>query len=600
MMDVAYSDERDEIFDFCENNVLSNWAQIYLRRDLQVDLFTDLDNMKIATLRGGIHLTRLEGLIEGFGLHCEIVQVDDYETVFELLQAGDVDAGVVNRVFGHANASNFDITRTPLVFSPASLRFAVDSGSNPDLIDAIDDRLVDMKENAGSIYHQSIRKWLGETSRFTLPHWISVTLAALFVLFLILVSMSIVLRYQVKRRTIALERTNLELSRQVEETMKAHLELKRSEETRIHRERLSALGQMAGGIAHDFNNLLMPILGYSDLMLKNWMTGTDREQQLRFLEIIRTTATDARETLRRLQEFLRIGPISHKERVSVARLVSETVSVIIPVLNSKPENISRPIRIVETVPADLEIIGNSGQLKEALVNLLLNSIYAVQPGGEIQVRAFTEGDKFFLKVIDTGTGMSPDILKKCTEPFFSTKGSEGTGMGLAMVYGIVKRHNGILDIESSETGTTVTIQLPLIQETTAKGVEPDIPPLPVEPMKILVIDDDINSLNLIAEYLKHDGHAVTAVGDPVKGMTLFEANEFDMVITDMAMPDASGEDVTRFVKSAKPHTPVLMITGFAQLMSGRKRYPDGVGCIVGKPFTLDELRKGIRKALLDV
>lgn len=199
MLDVAYSDARDEIFDFCENNVVSNWAQVYTRKGIDVDILTDLDSMSIATLRGGIHLSRLEGLIEGFGLHCEIIQVDDYETVFSLLDAGEVEAGVVNRVFGHANSERFNIVRSPVVFSPASLRYAVKAGSNSDLISTIDDHLGIMKANPGSIYHQSLRRWLGETSKFNLPPWIRTVLIAVCIIVVLLVSVSILMRYQVKR-----------------------------------------------------------------------------------------------------------------------------------------------------------------------------------------------------------------------------------------------------------------------------------------------------------------------------------------------------------------------------------------------------------------
>ncbi|MEN8208297.1 MAG: ATP-binding protein [Candidatus Fermentibacteria bacterium] len=597
MVDVAYSDARDEIYDFCENNIVSNWAQVYTREGIHAEILTDLDSMSIATLRGGIHLSRLEGLLEGFGLSCEIILADDYETVFSLLDQQEVDAGVVNRVFGHTNADRFNITRSPVVFSPASLRYAVRAGSNPDLIAAIDEHLIVMKENHGSIYHQSIRRWLGETSRFKLPQWIPIVLASVGIIILLLVSVSILLRYQVKKRTADLRNTNSELIRQIEETMRAHLELKHSEEIRIHRERLSALGQMVSGIAHDFNNMIMPILGYSDLLIESSMAGAFGEKQQRFVQIIRSSAADARDIVRRLQEFIRADTRSHMEHINVAELISETVSVIRPALNSKPESVLKPIEITEDVPADLVIIASGNQLKEALMNLLLNSVDAIREGGKIKIHAFTDEERFFLEVSDSGTGMSRETVQQCIEPFFSTKGSDGTGMGLAMVHGIVKRHNGELNIESSPgSGTTVTIQFPLDQEITGEGTDPEILSLPVESMSILVIDDDISSLNLISEYLKHDGHSVTSFSDPVEGMSAFNSSDFDMIITDMVMPRATGEDVTLHVKNIKPGIPVLMVTGFAQLMSGRDSYPDNVDCLMGKPFTLEELRKGIRKA----
>ncbi len=596
MMDVAFSETRDEVYDFCENNVISNWAQVYTRNDLEIDLLTDLDSMRIATMRRGIHLTRFKALLDGFSMYCEIVLVDDYETVFSLLDAGEADAGVVNRVFGYANADRYDVTRSPVVFSPASLRYAVKADCNIDLISAIDRHLNIMKEDQGSIYHQTLRKWLGETSKFTMPERVRLTLYAIGVIAALFFIMSIILRRQVKRKTHVLRKTNLELSEQVKKTMKAHLDLKHSEEIRIHQERLSALGQMVFGIAHDFNNMLTPILGYSDLMMESHRSVNGQANQLDYLQIIRNAAEDARETVKRLQESMQADTRTRMESVSVHELISEVVESVQPALRSIPEDISRPVSINQDVSDDLVITACRNQLKNALLNLLINSIHAVSSGDEIKIKAFAGSDMATLEVIDTGKGMSKDVLRQCTEPFFTTKGSQGTGMGLAMVYGIVKRHNGELTVESSQgSGTTVTVSLPLTQDMSGE-TEMEISSLPVKPMKILLIDDDICSLKLISEHLKHDNHSVTAFENSEEAAAVYRSGDFDMVITDMAMPDATGAEVAQRVKSITPEIPVLMITGFAQLLAGREVYPRGIDCIIGKPFTLEEIRTGIRKA----
>ncbi|MCD4709154.1 MAG: transporter substrate-binding domain-containing protein [Candidatus Sabulitectum sp.] len=343
MVDVAFSEARDEIYDFCESNILSNWAQVYTRNNLEIDILTDLNGMRISAIRSGIHLTRLEALIDGFSIDCEIVVVDDYETVFSLLQSEEVDAGVVNRVFGHANADSFNVSKSPVIFSPASLRYAVKKGCNADLIVAIDKCFTVMAEDPGSIYHQTLRKWLGETSKFTTPEWVRISLFSISTILILFFAVSIILRYQVRRKTTDLQKANLELSKQVEETMKAHLDLKRSEEIRIRQERISALGQMVFGIAHDFNNMLTPILGYSDLILENQLTVIPLKEQLDYVQIIRSAAADARETVKRLQESMRADTRTKTEAVLVAKLISEVVGAIQPIIKSKPENIYIPI-----------------------------------------------------------------------------------------------------------------------------------------------------------------------------------------------------------------------------------------------------------------
>ncbi len=597
MMDVAYSDARDEIYDFCENNIVSNWAQVYTRSDLEIDIFTDLDGLRISTMRGGIHLIRLEELISGFGINCEIVQVDDYETVFMQLHAKEVDAGVVNRVFGHANANRFEIARTPIVFSPASLRFAVKTGCNEALISAIDIQLTAMKDDPGSVYHQTLRKWLGETSRFTMPGWIRTCILIAVATAVLLFTMTILLRHKVKARTRDLVNANLELSKQVKKTMKAHLDLKLSEDIRIRQERLSALGQMVFGIAHDFNNMLTPILGYSDLLLEIQQTTDPSDRQYGYLKIIGRAAEDAREMVNRLQESMRADAGIRMEPISISELVSEVVRSVRPILNSVPEYINSPVKVVESVPDDLVVTVCRSQLKEALQNILINSIHAVSPGNEISIRVFADSEKVTVQVIDTGKGMSKEVLRQCTEPFFTTKGSNGTGMGLAMVYGIVQRHSGELKVESTlDVGTTVTMTFPLVQDT-AEVMDYEVSTLPVTPMKVLIIDDDISSLKLIAAYLKHDDHSVTAIEDPVEAVSVFQNGDFDLVITDMEMPDVSGGDLAQQIKSISSDTPILMITGFAELLRDKYHYPRGISFIVGKPFTLGELRSGIRKAM---
>ncbi|MCK5842666.1 MAG: transporter substrate-binding domain-containing protein, partial [Candidatus Sabulitectum sp.] len=597
MMDVAYSDARDEIYDFCDNNIVSNWAQVYTRDDLEIDILTDLEGMRISTMHGGIHLIRLEALIDGFGMNCEIVLVDDYETVFMQLHAEEVDAGVVNRVFGYANAERFDISRSPVVFSPASLRYAVKAGCNDDLIVAIDTHLTVMKDDPGSVYHQTLRKWLGETSRFTMPGWIRTSVLIAVATAALLFAMTILLRHKVKARTRDLVNTNLELSKQVKKTMKAHLDLRLSEDIRIRQERLSALGQMVFGIAHDFNNMLTPILGYSDLLLETRRTTDFPGRLLEYLKIIGKSAEDARETVKRLQESMRADTGLLMESVIISELVSEAVRSVQPIPSSVPEHISSWVKVTESVPDDLIVTVCRSQLKEALQNILINSIHAVSPGDEIHVVVFADSEKVTLEVADTGKGMSEKVLHQCTEPFFTTKGSLGTGMGLAMVYGIMQRHCGELKVESTlDEGTTVTMTLPLVQDT-AEAIDIEASNFPVTPMKVLIIDDDASSLKLIAAHLEHDDHSVTAIEDSVEAVSVFQNGDFDLVITDMAMPDVSGEELAQQIKSISPDTPILMITGFAVLLRDKYHYPKGISFIVGKPFTLGELRSGIRKAL---
>lgn len=597
MMDVAYSPERADKYDFCENDVICNWAQVYTRLGLDIEIITELDGLRLATLRNGIHFKRFEYLAKEFGIRHDLTLCDDYETVFLMLHEKKADAGIVNRIFGYVHKDKYDVVRSPVVFSPASLRFAVLKGSNTDIITAVDRHLAAMKTEKPSAYHQSLRRWLGETTKLRLPQWIFRSLAAAGIGILLLAVMSFLLKYQVSRKTAHLRLANAQLEEQVSETMRAHLELKRSEEKLIHQERLSALGQMTSGIAHDFNNMLTPILGYSDLILEDPDILKNCEELLSMLGSIRKASGEARETVKRLQEFQRADSRSKMEKVSVAELVSSVIAATKPLWKTHKEIYSTSITIREDVPLDLMVTASKSQLREALMNLLLNAIYALPSGGEVTIRAFVKDEYFYLEVRDTGIGMSKDVVQRCLEPFFSTKGEDGTGMGLAMVHGIIERHNGSLSIDSAPgKGTTIAMRLPLAQEETGAQPDPRASAKVVRPLKVLVVDDDMNSRKLLSKYLALDGHCVTTAIDVSGGIAEFDQGEFNLLITDRAMPGASGDKMAQHVKASAHQVPVLMITGFAKVMAPRNNHSMDVDCILGKPFTVRELRNAIEQA----
>jgi len=598
MVDIAYSPERAERYDFCTNDVICNWAQIYTQPGMNIEVITELEGLQLAALRDGIHTKRFRKLAAEFGIHYEMMLCGDYTDIFALIDEKKVDAGIVNRIFGYSHKDKYAVERSPVIFSPASLRFATRKGSFPELLAAIDQHLAAMKAESPSAYHQSIRRWLGETSELTLPQWIFRSLLAAGIGILLLLVMSSLLKYQVNKRTRSLRLSNTQLEEQVAETMKAHLELKESEEKVIRQERLGALGQMTSGIAHDFNNMLTPVLGYSDLLLENPGIMENPEELHLMLGSIRTAAREARETVKRLQEFNRADSRSKMETFSLAELATSVILATKPLWKAHKEVDSTSISVEQEIPVDLRVTAGKSQLTEALMNLIFNSIHALSEGGKITVRARVQDGHFSLEVQDTGIGMSPEVVQRCVEPFFSTKGEEGTGMGLAMVHGIVKRHNGVLKIDSTPgKGTTITMYLPLDQKDAETAVVPDMTDQAVPPMKVLVVDDDSNSRGLISKYLSLDHHEVTTAVDVPDGIGKFDLGKFNLVITDRAMPGVSGDKMAEHVKTSAHSVPVLMITGFLKIVESQRKYPVDVNYIMGKPFTVQELRNAIYQAL---
>ncbi|RME45577.1 MAG: hypothetical protein D6795_16445, partial [Deltaproteobacteria bacterium] len=238
-------------------------------------------------------------------------------------------------------------------------------------------------------------------------------------------------------------KSQAELERANERLAHALAELREIQARVIQQERLSALGEMASGIAHDFNNTLTPILGYSELLVNFPDTLADREKTMNSLRLIHTAAKDAGEVVHRLRQFYRKNP--EEEKLTMLDL-NELLRAVISLTQPKwqEETHSRGIEIrVESIFAPLPpILGNSGELREAFVNLILNAVDAMPAGGGLTLRTRQEGERVLVEIQDEGTGMRPEVRQRCFDPFFTTKGEEGTGLGLSVVHGVVTRHGG--------------------------------------------------------------------------------------------------------------------------------------------------------------
>ncbi len=394
------------------------------------------------------------------------------------------------------------------------------------------------------------------------------------------------LEHLVDERTAALVTSNRKLKEAMAELKKAHEQV-------IRQERLRALGQMVSGIAHDFNNLLMPILGMTDFLLDDPEMWRDVAETRSTLETIKAAAKDAREIVRRLREFYNPGEQLATSPLDLDIVVQEAVSLTEAVWRAQAEAEGRGVQLVVDVGDAADVQANAAQLHELLTNLIINAVDAMPEGGTISIKARNADKHVVVDVSDTGTGMPEDIRKRCLEPFFSTKGERGTGMGLAMCYGIVQRHGGKLDIESaSGEGTTVRITLPV---AVAEAVSEPRRPRPVSAVKlnVLVADDEVWVQKILSKCLKRDGHTCEVVATGEACLAQLETQSFDLVITDRAMPQMSGDEVARRVKETHPDLPVIMLTGFGDIMHYADELPEGVDLVLSKPVTPEELREAI-------
>jgi len=216
-------------------------------------------------------------------------------------------------------------------------------------------------------------------------------------------------------------------------------------------------------------------------------------------------------------------------------------------------------------------------------------------GGTITVRARSEGAEVRLEVSDTGTGMSDEVRQRCLEPFFSTKGQHGTGLGLSLVHATVERHGGTLTVESEPGwGSMFSVRLPIRHESAAAGADVELQEA-LRPLHILLVDDDpLVRMSVVAQ-LNSQGHIVETAANGREGLDRFAAGRFDLIVTDRAMPEMGGDQLAATIERSAPDTSVIMLTGFGDLMGAKAEQPPGVDAVVSKPVTLDALTQAIRK-----
>ena len=396
------------------------------------------------------------------------------------------------------------------------------------------------------------------------------------------------------------KRTEQSLRESTRELGSTVAELRETQKQIVQQERLRALAQMASGVAHDFNNVLAKILGFNELLLAWPENLNDKEKVKKYLQMTSAAAQEAVSIVNRLREFYR-----HRKESEVYQSmdVNETIAQAIVLTQPKWKDqmmASGATVVIDTDLRDVPAIrGSESDLREVLINVLFNSVDAMPRGGTITVATRTEADSIILEVRDTGGGMTEEVRQRCFEPFFTTKGERGTGLGMAIVYGIVQRHGGSISIESEVgKGTIVVIRLPVL--TPESGAVLPGGAAPLRPLRVLLVEDEPQVCDIEAEYLRGDGHFVETAADGCQGLKRFRAGRFDVVVADRAMPEMNGDQMTEAIKQISPRTPVVLVTGFADMpMDGieGKRLPD---LIMRKPITQTALRQAIARVLATV
>ncbi len=368
---------------------------------------------------------------------------------------------------------------------------------------------------------------------------------------------------------------------------------------------MEAIGTLAGGIAHDFNNILGSVIGYTELA----NMAVKDENISRYLEQVLQASDRARTLVAQILTFSRQSR-QEKKPLSVTPISKEVIKLL---RSSIPANIQ--IRQNFTCPYDT-IYADPTQIYQVLMNLCTNAAHAMrEDGGQLEISLESEniptagkvyahdlkaGAYLKLMVRDTGCGMDPSIMEHIFEPFFTTKKEgEGTGLGLSVVYGIVKDHGGSIHVASQpEKGTAFTIHLPLIEEAATGKTETAVA-IPVGRGHVLLVDDEVALAKLGQEMLTSLGYEVTLRYGSLDALEVFrnKPQDFDLVITDMTMPNMSGAALARELLTIRRDIPIILVTGFSERINEEDAKGIGIREFLMKPVSLVNLSQTVRKVL---
>ena len=364
-------------------------------------------------------------------------------------------------------------------------------------------------------------------------------------------------------------------------------------------EKMSALGELASGVAHDFNNTLAGILGRAQLLLET----SDPVKIEKGLNIIIKTAKDGARTVKRIQDFARQRRDHDFHLVDVRQLLFDVGEITRPRWKDSAEAANIYINLKIAGDTNLVVMGDESELREVLINLVFNAVDAMPHGGILTMSAKQTSAGIELSVRDTGTGMDEETRLRVFDPFFTTKDKLGMGLGLAVSYGIIRRHDATVEVESQlGVGTTFRIRLPISEPQlevpgTADRVVSREANTYLGNAKILVVDDEECVRDLLRDVLEKQGFEAVVAEGGRHALSLFEKENFDAVFTDVGMPDMNGWELSRALRQRNSDVPVAVITGWGEAVGSQEQQAAKVDWVLAKPFDIPQIIEMAREVV---
>lgn len=358
--------------------------------------------------------------------------------------------------------------------------------------------------------------------------------------------------------------------------------------SQTQRHRMETLGRMTMGVAHDLNNLLSGLIGHVQLLSEKLAAEGDPSESLEAsLRTIEQTAEDGAALIEKLQRYIRQDTEKHFERLELSTLIEDCITLTQPYWYNEPRREGIEIEVERSFSSVPDIKGSATELREVFVNLILNAVQAMPDGGRITFETFVnDRGQACARVQDTGIGMTQNVKENIFEPMFTTKGKQGTGMGLAASYGIVQEHEGDIAVTSApDEGTEFILSFPPATDRPADSPSPESESLEQQGTDVLVVDDEDMVRSIAEQLLRLNGHEVVCAQSGHEALSKMETTTFDIVFTDFGMPEMTGAELAQQIREDHPRLPVVLLTGYTDTETA----VENVDAILSKPFKMEEL-----------
>ena len=394
---------------------------------------------------------------------------------------------------------------------------------------------------------------------------------------------------------------NAQLYRQLKT---AYEQLQEAQDRIIQTEKLRALGEMSSGVVHDFNNILAAILGRLQLISRQFDDIEDcsgKSYLKKNLDLIEKAANDGSQILSRISEFTKKRPSEKFIELQIDQIISDTIELTKPRWHEYALAMGKSIDVEFHRTGQLQTTGSPSELREVFTNLINNAADAIQQMGKIIINAWPENNSVIrITVEDTGEGMLPETRKKIFQPFFTTKGAHGTGLGLSVTYGIIARHKGLIEVESEfGRGTKFDITIPIRKAGEDETRFIEVPAIKGNAGSILIVDDEEQFRDVVTEILQSAGHRVESAGNGQQALEMLTESSFDIIITDLGMSGISGWELADQIHRAYPETRIILATGWGANLDDETLRAHNIRSLIYKPFKIEEILRAVDEALTD-